>query len=894
MIHPSRQLEEGDGSIRIQIGNKLTETWGSIGSSIHTPHSIYTPVGENVNNAEAEPTVNAPEKKLTLFALQLAVLEKMATAFGAMGFIWATVVLLGGFAIKITIIDFWFITVILFIEGARLFGRSHELEWQHQSTLPIADGGIYRLNALVSSSRDFIIRTIKGSGSSISGSQSLELKKKTDQELPTNQPTRIWRPSEVPLLPCVGLFFRSKNISRLFSGLQTLSALVCISLSLGRLIWFFLGANIQSDQNCLTDCTNMRPALYLFYGSAFAEALLCLSEKIYWEWTITYRKLLEEVNVECQLGSSGMDALRRFFYDAYSECINGSIFDGLKLDLVSFATELLESHFSDEQLIGAQILQKFSTNPQFSNDTLRKIGKSILVIERLVEMLNWKNPQEAEIRRAAAEILCLLAEKKENSLRVAGIPGAMESIASLLYTRRSFDGGFDETGEKEILCDQPYYEFSIFNRLGLTILKNLAYDRGNCEKIANTRGLLPQIIEFTRSREWLLKDSVNGDSRSLAVERSLQVLMLLSKTAGTVGQHLRREIVEIVVTISNIREILKYGQKYPLLQYTGIMILINLTSDVKATEGIGSTGGIINELFHIFFQERNPENQNELRDVAGEDMANKVRGAAGKAIAKLALKSEKNCCRILNQNVVEKLVKALKDSVLRINSARILRNLCTYADEDCIVRLKGVSAAAPTVLREIMSPMSTENKLQEVMLGLAAQVFKFTSPQEACEAFDQTRITEIKLAQKLLEILKLYKYPSFKVPRMRRFAIELAISMMENNRKRIQTFKVLGMKMALETLSETTSEVESFDIFDGTIGLSRHGTPIHKLVENALELLQMDDSENPRMPLHTYGSFPPTSRELLQMDEIQNYDADSANPTMLHTCGSYPPKSNTM
>ncbi|KAJ4954751.1 hypothetical protein NE237_011534 [Protea cynaroides] len=860
MIHPSRQLEEGDGSIRIQIGNKL-ETWASgVFNGIYTPHSVYTPVGENVNNAEAEATVNAPEKKLTLFALQVAVLEKMATAFGAMGFIWATVVLLGGFAIKITIIDFWFITVILLIEGARLFGRSHELEWQHQSTWTISDGSKHRLNSLVSSSRDFILRAMKGSKNPISGSQSRELKEKTNQAIPsTNQPTRTWRSTEVPLLPYVGLFFRSKNISKLFSWLQTLSALICIALSVGRLIWFFLGANIQSDQNCGTDCGNMRPALYLFYGSALAEALLCLLEKIYWEWTITCRKLLEEVNVECQLGSSGMVSIRRFFYDAYSECINGSIFDGLKLDLVSFATELLESHFSDEQLIGAQILQKFSTNPQFSNDTLRKIGKSILVIERLVEMLNWKNPQEAEIRQAAAEILCLLAGKKENSLRVAGIPGAMESIASLLHTRRSSDEGSDETGEKEIVCDQSYYEFSVFNRLGLTILKNLAYDRGNCEKIANTRGLLPHIIEFTHTGEWLLSDRLDGDYRLLTVERSLELLMLLAKTAGTVGKHLRREIVEIVITISNIREILKYGKKYPHLQCTGIQILINLTSDVEATERMGSTGGIIKELFQIFFEERNPENQNELRVVAEKRMANEVRVAAGEAIAKLALKSEKNCNRILNQNVVKKLVTALKDPVLRINSARILRNLCTYSGQESLEKLKGVSAAAPTVLREIMS---AENKLQEVMLGLAAQVFRFTNPQEASEAFDQIGITEARLAMKLQDILKIYQYPSFKFPRMRRFAIELAISMMENNKKRVRTFKVLGMEKALETLAETTSEIESFDIFDGTIGLSRHDTAIHTLVENALELLQMDeiqnhvaDSANPTILLHTYVSM---------------------------------------
>ena len=42
---------------------------------------------------------------------------------GALGFIWATVVLLGGFAITLERVDFWCVTVILLVEGARIFSR---------------------------------------------------------------------------------------------------------------------------------------------------------------------------------------------------------------------------------------------------------------------------------------------------------------------------------------------------------------------------------------------------------------------------------------------------------------------------------------------------------------------------------------------------------------------------------------------------------------------------------------------------------------------------------------------------------------------------------------------------------------------------------------------------
>ncbi|KAJ4954395.1 hypothetical protein NE237_011178 [Protea cynaroides] len=842
MDHPRPQLRIGDGSVRLQIDTKLSKNWGSGGTDnifeAQTPaiDSLENRDSSNVDSGStSRPTVHAPEKKLTLFALQLAVLQKMATGLGALGSIWATVVLLGGYAIKLTRTDFWFITIILLIEGARIFSRSHELEWQLQSTWSIADAGIYSFRALKLSS-SFVIRAMKGMSGPIE-SQSPEIKEKNNEakpsnrltrtvriqkemnneERPSNRLTRTWTSSEVPLLPYAGWFFLSRNISKLFYWLQWLSALACISLSVVRLVQLRHGDAIERS----SDTKNERSALIVFYGLATAEAFLSLLEKVYWEWTIFYHKLLEEVNEDCAFGSSDRISIERFFYNAYSKCVDGSIFDGLKLDLVSFATELLASDSSDEQRIGARILQKFSTNPRFAHDTLQKIGTSTSVIERLVEMLNWKNPQEADIRLAAAEILSKLAGKKQNSLRVAGIPGALESISSLLNNQRSSYGASGETLESESVNSREN-EFSAFNQLGLSILKKLASDHDNCEKIGNTRGLLPKIIDFSRTGERLLRNSHDKDSRIMAAKKSLQVLKLLARTSGTAGKHLRQDIVEIVFTVTNIREILKYGEKYPILQTLGIEILISLTFEVEATERIGSTGGIIKELLRIFFQEQIPRDQNL------------VGVAAGEAIAKLALKCDRNCCRILNQGVLTKLVEALEDPVLRINSARILRNLCTYAGEDCFVELKGVSAAAPTVL---MGIMLAENKLQEVMLGLATQVFRLMDPQEASITFDQTGINEAKLSKKLLEILKVYQYPSAKVPRMRRFAIELAIWMMENNKATVQTFRAMGMKEELQILAETTSEIESFDIFDGTVGLSRHSTAIHVLVDNALELL---------------------------------------------------------
>ncbi|KAL5794562.1 hypothetical protein ACOSP7_003156 [Xanthoceras sorbifolium] len=125
---------------------------------------------DSISNVDYEsPTtaaVRAPNKKLTLFALCLAILEKTATGMGALGFIWATVVLIGGFAITLDKTYFWIITVILLIDGARIFSRSHEFEWKHQATWSIADAGISSFRALQSTSHHLIetIKSILGYG----------------------------------------------------------------------------------------------------------------------------------------------------------------------------------------------------------------------------------------------------------------------------------------------------------------------------------------------------------------------------------------------------------------------------------------------------------------------------------------------------------------------------------------------------------------------------------------------------------------------------------------------------------------------------------------------------------------------------------------------------------
>jgi len=59
------------------------------------------------------------ERTLNRFVRAVAFWEWAGNAFGALAFLWATGVLLGGFCSNLKPMDFWFAMVIIFIEAFR-------------------------------------------------------------------------------------------------------------------------------------------------------------------------------------------------------------------------------------------------------------------------------------------------------------------------------------------------------------------------------------------------------------------------------------------------------------------------------------------------------------------------------------------------------------------------------------------------------------------------------------------------------------------------------------------------------------------------------------------------------------------------------------------------------
>ncbi|OEL23101.1 hypothetical protein BAE44_0015880, partial [Dichanthelium oligosanthes] len=58
----------------------------------------------------------------------IAFFDWAGNAIGTLSFLWATVVLLGGFCSQLSRKDFWFATVMVFTEGSRCVTRSIDQE----------------------------------------------------------------------------------------------------------------------------------------------------------------------------------------------------------------------------------------------------------------------------------------------------------------------------------------------------------------------------------------------------------------------------------------------------------------------------------------------------------------------------------------------------------------------------------------------------------------------------------------------------------------------------------------------------------------------------------------------------------------------------------------------
>ncbi|OEL33101.1 hypothetical protein BAE44_0005881 [Dichanthelium oligosanthes] len=205
----------------------------------------------------------------------------------------------------------------------------------------------------------------------------------------------------------------------------------------------------------------------------------------------------------------------------------------------------------------------------------------------------------------------------------------------------------------------------------------------------------------------------------------------------------------------------------------------------------------------------------------------------------LALESEAGCAAILKRgDVLDQLVSALQDGdARRLNAARVLRNLCAYSGEKHRERLRAVTKALPGALN---ATMAERDKVLEVSIGLTTEICRFIDGERFAAELRGAGVAEERAyVERLAGILRQYRYPEIRVPRMRRFVVQQVIWLMKCSRgdRYVELFREVGMERLLESIADTTSELECYHVFSGSVGISRHRESFLAIVDSAREVI---------------------------------------------------------
>ena len=666
-----------------------------------------------------------PKRSFIMLAMHVAALEKSSSNSGALSFLWATVVLLGGYASSMKGDDFWVVTIILATEGFRIFSRSHELELQHQYTGGSASATILLITETYHSiERAFStlvsprLRHHHSTGAAAAGnaeSPDLERQNATapitiKHSASGRRRRRHQRSTQLSSPSFWHSLFQAHRISLFFYCLQIMSALVCVALSVWRLVlhgYLTLGERDPEHTH--------RSALFIFYSLTLTEAAIFLAGRAYWQYHISARKILKSTNALCGLDLHDPEGhtVRRFFYDVYSTCLTHSVFQGLKMSLINYALECLQSNGPEahrEHLLGLKALYAMASPPNLNQRrhlTLQSISTSSHgAVERLLDMITWQNEDHRAIGDWAAMLLSKLVDNNVASIRVGAISGSMEAISGLLAPQEthpepdalvdkvlpsrprelaamlSWTQWMHPTSERIAIAPRNHMlqrPSDLRVQLGLRILIKLAYKNEMvCAQIGGTRGLLSRIVSFIDISN---SKSAGKDGYNIVLWLSLQLINDLTASNGLAGRTLRQDISKVVLSIAHIRDILNEnllqidnasgainhtssslnglseGEYADLLKlkFLAVDTLSNLAMDEEVRDVIGRTGGIMYSLFALFFLDLGDGTQ-DAPEYRFKPYIHKLRvkiaTVAGKALSLLSLPRfdntvSRNCVRML-------------------------------------------------------------------------------------------------------------------------------------------------------------------------------------------------------------------------------------------------------
>ncbi|CAL5010026.1 unnamed protein product [Urochloa decumbens] len=789
--------------------------------------------GELTQSESSANMVRTKLKRLNMIAFFLAFLEWVGNAVGTLAFLWGTVVLLGGFCSLLSRMDFWFVTVMIFMEGS-----SQELLEE-------------------------------------SGSCGLLL-----QILETILPILFFWSIMFPL-PGISLkisFYMLFSVvaAVLIGNLQIPLAFLQVLLSILRLR-SLLGHHHHHDYHPLPPdaSPNLVPSIVVFFmlelcqGSSYILAVILGFISI-----LRHRSLVRDLKFEEEWGSNAVNLYYRRAYQARTE--KGLLpLEKSTPSLDSLSIESLCSTSSETQILGLRVLDNFLQ--RWDSKSKKKLIAEITftskkAVPALVDMLGSTIAGDSDIRLFAASVITELTgsikisefpgmvrlisllldyKNQQDSLLTTGKIFEFPGVVKLIYSLHVLDAKNRQDSQPNCISernegnvDRRHHSIRtvfgstlsqqiLFPLLGMSILQRLSCDPDNCKEIIEGATYITTktigLIRYVTNQE-----NNGGQQKKTVIRSSLNFVRWHASNTGKIGARFRRELSENPFLLNSLGHILD-GDCQPELWEPVMDIIAALALDHEAaSQEIGSTQFLIPKLICAFLR-HDDVNTRENND-------HSLQMAAGEALANLTIKSTDNCWAILfaeqGHNLINKLVEMLDDEVYVCVAANLLHNLCANSRDKLVDIKLGASmqleSALPKVMQIIMT--SKEGKKLEAALCITSRI-GYVIPK----CFRKVLISEIDaaaLVEKLVDTLNSNREPCPEYPRIRRVLVEAVISIARLCPVPYRTiFREKKARDALEMVKGTPSGLEKYRVFINGKGVLPESLPMRILVDKAKKLI---------------------------------------------------------
>ncbi|WVZ92159.1 hypothetical protein U9M48_038246, partial [Paspalum notatum var. saurae] len=629
------------------------------------------------------------ERALNRFVRVVAFGEWAGDAFGALAFVWATGVLLGGFCSDLHPRDFWFAAVIVFIEAFRIFSRNYRVDsqWLFGTTkslrwinvsfarmlgqpqegnevvlvmvLALAFGSVVAVwppalsignhqNHQVVTPSSFIsaftlVVLSFGSLQSPAAAKNLFVGCWIDVILHI---LFLWYFVLITPVFVFQVLFEDPRLSTfltagitsvllvavlLIENLQIPAAAAEVLLSSWRL-HNLLSADhypLQNENDSVS--RNLVPAIKAFYVLALCQGSLYIAASILGLFSFFPRRLLvfqSRFNGQQQQGAKAIDL---YYEHAYTTCMETGLFAARKkMGLAHFAVDNLGSNSDEKRLAGVLVLGNLlrQREADYPNQDMRsRIIMSDKKLSKLVGMLGWVDVRYRDIRLTAAHVIANLAD----SLTIAEVPGVLKSVSSLL-------DAYNQPARNE--KGRQHEE---------TLVQTASGNGGNAgsqhadEQLENTQDNNGGYCGYRMKQRW----SILAEELPLTHQESLPILGMVILERLAYDPHNCAEIVGATYLISKIIRLINYSEEsesssvvYPSLNFVRRLAITGENIGASLRQELSKNPFLLNNLECVLEDSRSsPEVMNLVIDIldklALDENGRKQIGTSKETICKL-------------------------------------------------------------------------------------------------------------------------------------------------------------------------------------------------------------------------------------------------------------------